>query len=64
MYASRRERGKFASAWNLGPLANTAADEYHPTLRGERLYFVRQVVNPPGDSQFYSVDARCVLPRR
>jgi hypothetical protein len=64
MYASRRERGKFAPAWNLGPLANTAADEYHPTLRGNQLYFVRQVVNPaPADSQFYSIDARCVLQR-
>jgi hypothetical protein len=64
MYTSRRERGKFAPAWNLGPLANTEADEYHPTLRGNRLYFVRQVVNPaPGDSQFYSVDSRCVLAR-
>jgi len=33
---------------------NTAADEYHPTLRGDqnRLYFVRQAIDPPGDSQF------------
>jgi len=42
---------------------NTAADEYHPTLRGDqnRLYFVRQAINPLGDSQFYVADARCVL---
>jgi hypothetical protein len=42
---------------------NTAADEYHPTLRADqnRLYFVRQAINPPSDSQFYVADARCVL---
>jgi hypothetical protein len=63
IYTSSRVRGNFVPAWNLGPLVNTAADEYHPTLRGDqnRLYFVRQVVDPPGDSQFYFVDARCVL---
>ena len=56
-------RGKFAPAWNLGPLVNTAADEYHPMLRADqnRLHFVRQEVNPPGDSQFYVADARCVF---
>ena len=52
LYASMRVRGKFTPAWNLGPLVNTAADEYHPTLRVDqnRLYFVRQAINPSGDS--------------
>jgi len=38
-------------------------DESHPALRGDqnRLYFVRQSVNPSGDSQFYVADARCIL---
>jgi hypothetical protein len=65
--ATGRVRGKFAPAWNLGPLVNTAADEYHPMLRADqdRLYLVRQEVNPPGDSQFFCVaDARCVLQLR
>jgi len=66
LYTTGRVRGKFAPAWNLGPLVNTTADEYHPMLRADqnRLYFVRQEVNPPGDSQFYVADARCLLQLR
>jgi LytTr DNA-binding domain-containing protein len=39
--ASRRVRGKFAPAWNLGSLVNTVVDD-HPTLRVDqhRLHFV------------------------
>jgi hypothetical protein len=63
LYASVRAHGNFVPAWNLGPLVNTPLDEYHPTLRQDqnRVYFVRQSVNPPGDSQFFVADARCLL---
>jgi Tol biopolymer transport system component len=59
LYVSHRTPGRrSADGWtparNLGPLVNTAADEYHPTLTrdGRTLYFVRR--GPlPGD--FYRI---------
>lgn len=45
LYVSRLVNGEWTSARNLGPLVNTASDEYHPTLSrdGRDLYFVRRV---------------------
>ena len=50
----------------LADWGNRVGEEYHPTLRGDqnRLYFVRQSVNPRGDSQLYADDARCILQRQ
>jgi hypothetical protein len=44
LYTSHRVTGEWSGARNLGPLINTAADEYHPTLsrNGQDLYFVRR----------------------
>lgn len=43
----------FASAMNLGPCVNTAADEYHPSpvLESGELFFVRHPIDPwfPGE---------------
>ena len=59
LYVSRFEQGAWTPARNLGPLVNTAADEYHPTLTRNRqeLYFVRRIPQP-GD--FYVIDARAL----
>ena len=44
LYVSHLVKGEWTAAANLGPLVNTAADEYHPTLSRNRqsLYFVRR----------------------
>jgi hypothetical protein len=57
LYVSRFESGAWTSARNLGPLVNTAADEYHPTLSrdGQTLWFVRRL---PAPGDFYRVDTR------
>ena len=58
LYVSQRVNGTWSMARNLGPLVNTAADEFHPTLsRNQRdLYFVRRV--HPGDGNFYTIPTR------
>ena len=45
IYVSHLVKGEWTAARNLGPLVNTALDEYHPTLTRNRqeLYFVRRV---------------------
>ena len=57
LYASDLAGGAWTPARNLGPLVNTAFDEYHPTLSRDRreLFFVRRV--PPARGNFYHVDA-------
>jgi Tol biopolymer transport system component len=44
LYVSHLVNGEWSAARNVGPLVNTAADEYHPTLSrdGRDLYFVRR----------------------
>lgn len=60
LYVSHLRRGAWTPARNLGPLVNTAADEYHPTLSRDRrtLYFVRRAVPDTGD--FYHVATSAV----
>jgi hypothetical protein len=57
LYVSRLEHGEWTPARNLGPLVNTAADEYHPTLTRDRreLYFVRRL---PAPGNFYRIATR------
>jgi hypothetical protein len=57
LYVSHLERGAWTPARNLGPLVNTAADEYHPTLSRDRrtLYFVRR---GPAPGNFYQILTR------
>jgi hypothetical protein len=59
LYVSRLERGTWTQARNLGPLVNTAADEYHPTLSRNRqeLYFVRRV---GGNGDFFRIDTKAL----
>jgi hypothetical protein len=59
LYVSRRVDGAWTPARNLGPLVNTAADEYHPTLSrdGRTLYFVRR---GPAAGDFLHIDARAL----
>jgi hypothetical protein len=55
LYVSTREAaGGWRKARNLGTAVNTAADEYHPTLAGHHLYFVRRGP-PPVRGDFYRV---------
>lgn len=55
LYLSHLHQGEWSPARNLGPLVNTAADEYHPTLSRDRrtLWFVRRTHPVPGD--FYHI---------
>ena len=57
LYVSHLERGAWTPARNLGPLVNTAADEYHPTLSRDRrtLWFVRR---GPAPGNFYQIATR------
>jgi hypothetical protein len=57
LYVSHLERGAWTPARNLGPLVNTAADEYHPTLSRNRqeLFFVRRL---PARGDFYRIATR------
>ncbi|MDF1502910.1 hypothetical protein [Roseisolibacter sp. H3M3-2] len=57
LYVSHLERGAWTAARNLGPVVNTAADEYHPTLSRDRraLFFVRR---GPLPGNFYRVSTR------
>lgn len=54
LYVSHLVRGEWTAARNLGPVVNTASDEYHPTLsrNGQELYFVRRI---PERGDFYVV---------
>ncbi len=54
LYVSNRVNGDWSPARNLGPLVNTARDEYHPTLSrsGRSLYFIRR---GPADGNFYHI---------
>lgn len=60
LYVSRLQGGSWSAARNVGPLVNTAADEYHPTLSRNRqqLYFVRR---QPERGDFYVIDAGALL---
>ena len=55
LYVSHLEQGEWSAARNLGPLVNTAADEYHPTVSHDRrsLYFVRRAF--PVRGNFYRI---------
>jgi hypothetical protein len=57
LYVSHLKRGEWTPARNLGPLVNTAADEYHPTLSRNRreLFFVRRI---PARGNFYHIETR------
>ncbi|HEX6060219.1 MAG TPA: hypothetical protein VFZ11_14515 [Gemmatimonadaceae bacterium] len=59
LYVSRRAGAAWSAPRNLGPLVNTAADEFHPTLSRSRteLFFVRR---GPHRGDFYSIDARAL----
>ncbi len=54
LYVSHLKGGEWTPARNIGPLVNTAADEYHPTLsrNGQELYFVRRI---PFRGDFYRI---------
>lgn len=54
IYVSRLVGGEWTTARNLGPLVNTASDEFHPTLTQNRreLYFVRRI---PNNGDFYRI---------
>lgn len=54
LYVSHLERDRWTPARNLGPLVNTASDEFHPTLSRNRreLFFVRRI---PRRGDFYHV---------
>ncbi len=54
LYVSHRTDGNWTPARNLGPLINTALDEYHPTLSrsGQSLYFIRR---GQADGNFYHI---------
>jgi hypothetical protein len=54
LYVSHKRGGEWSQAENLGPLVNTAADEFHPTLsrNKQELYFVRRI---PRRGDFYVV---------
>jgi Tol biopolymer transport system component len=54
LYVSRLEGEEWSAPRNLGPLVNTASDEFHPTLSrdGRELYFVRRI---PVRGDFYRI---------
>ena len=54
LYVSHRAGNDWTPAQSLGPVVNTAADEYHPTLSrdGRALYFVRR---GPGKGDFFVI---------
>jgi hypothetical protein len=54
LYVSHLVKGEWTPAQNLGPLVNTAADEFHPTVTRNRqeLFFVRRI---PRRGDFYHV---------
>ena len=54
LYVSNLVNGEWTPARNLGPLVNTASDEFHPTLSRNRqeLYFVRRI---PSIGNFYRI---------
>lgn len=60
LYVSTRRGNQWTKARNLGPLVNTADDEYHPTLsRNARdLFFVRGNVGRGVPGDFYRVSTR------
>lgn len=62
LYASTLQGGEWTPARNLGPLVNSAADEYHPTLsrNGRDLYFVRRDARIGRAGDFYRIDAAAV----
>jgi hypothetical protein len=57
LYVSHLEGREWTPARNVGPLVNSAADEYHPTLSRNRreLYFVRRRPEP---GNFYRIATR------
>jgi hypothetical protein len=57
LYVSHLRGGEWSPAQNLGPVVNSAADEFHPTRSrdGEWLYFVRR---QPLAGDFYRVPTR------
>lgn len=59
LYVSHLHQGEWSAARNLGPLVNTAADEYHPTLSRNRqtLYFVRRAFPVRGNFYHIPTDA-------
>jgi Tol biopolymer transport system component len=59
LYVSHLENGEWTPARNLGPLVNTASDEYHPTLSRnmQELYFVRRI---PARGNFYVIDTKAL----
>jgi Tol biopolymer transport system component len=54
IYVSQLVKGEWTAARNIGPLVNTASDEFHPTLTRDRreLYFVRRI---PAIGNFYRI---------
>ena len=64
LYVSHLVQGEWSAARNLGPVVNTAADEYHPTLSRNRreLYFVRRIPER-GDFYVMSTSALAALKR-
>jgi WD40 repeat protein len=65
LWASVLVGGRWTAPRNLGPVVNTAQDEYHPVFspRFDRLYFIRHSYEPwvPGD--VYSVPVAALLRR-
>lgn len=63
LYVSHRVGSDWTPAQSLGPIVNTAADEYHPTLSrdGKALYFVRR---PPGNGDFLVVATSAIAALR
>ena len=57
LYVSHLENGEWTPAQNLGPLVNTASDEFHPTLsrNQQELYFIRRI---PRRGDFYVIDTK------
>jgi hypothetical protein len=65
LYISRRDEDGWSAPRNLGPLVNTAHDEFHPTLSpdGRWLYFARTLVAPQlVPSNFYRVPVKSLDP--
>jgi Tol biopolymer transport system component len=59
LYVSHHRGGSWSAPLNLGPLVNTSADEFHPTLtRDGLLYFVRNAFGPTtGDFHVIRINA-------
>jgi Tol biopolymer transport system component len=59
LYVSHLVKGQWTAAKHLGPLVNTASDEYHPTLSrdGHYLYFIRRV---PRKGDFFRIPTRAL----